>query len=102
MTIVGQAVTKEFISKTTLSVIPACLESFLKKDAGFIRLRRTRVSMTEHLYACDFTYGLISKSQSVHYGFGVAIGILKCNFGGHYFIILMVQICKSSVNVNTI
>ena len=44
---------KEFISKTTLSVIPACLESFLKKDAG-------QASMTEHLYACDFTYGLIS------------------------------------------
>jgi hypothetical protein len=50
-------ITKEFISKTTLSVIPACLESFLKKDAGFIRLRRTGASMTEHLYACDFTYG---------------------------------------------
>ena len=48
------SITKEFISKTTLSVIPACLESFLKKDAG-------QASMTEYLYACDFTYGLISK-----------------------------------------
>jgi len=26
--------TKEFISKTTYIVIPACLESFFKKDAG--------------------------------------------------------------------
>ena len=40
-----KAFTKEFISKTTFTVIPACLESFplvgsLKKDAG-------RASMTE-------------------------------------------------------
>ena len=47
-------VTKDFISKTILSVIPACLESFLKKDAG-------QASMTEYLYACDFSYGFISK-----------------------------------------
>ena len=33
--------TKEFITKTTLTVIPACLESFFKKDAG-------QASMTEH------------------------------------------------------
>jgi hypothetical protein len=32
--------TKELISKTTLTVIPACPESFLKKDAG-------QASMTE-------------------------------------------------------
>ena len=51
-------VTKEFISKTTLSVIPACLESFLKKDAG-------QASMTEYLYACDFTYGLISINKEI-------------------------------------
>ena len=61
-----QLFTKEFISKTTLSVIPALvpalsgisLESFLKKDAG-------QASMTEYLYACDFTYGLISSSSVV-------------------------------------
>ena len=61
-------ITKEFISKTTWSVIPACLVTsatrrgenpsdlfgIVKKDAG-------QASMTEHLYACDFTYGLISK-----------------------------------------
>jgi hypothetical protein len=29
--------TKEFISKITYCVIPACRESFFKKDAGFIR-----------------------------------------------------------------
>jgi hypothetical protein len=49
----GKTITKEFINKTPLSVIPACLESFLKKDAG-------QASMTEYLFACDFTYGLIS------------------------------------------
>ena len=53
MKIADTVFTKEFISKTTLSVIPACLESLLKKDAG-------QASMTEYLYACDFTYGLIS------------------------------------------
>ena len=53
-----KSVNKEFISKATLSVIPACLESFLKKDAG-------QASMTEYLYACDFTYGLISSSSVV-------------------------------------
>jgi hypothetical protein len=39
----------------TLFVIPACLESFLKKDAG-------QASKTENLYACDFIDGFISKS----------------------------------------
>ena len=34
-------VTNRFASKATLTVIPACLESFLKKDAG-------QASMTEH------------------------------------------------------
>jgi len=47
--------TREFITKTTLTVIPACLESFFKffkKDAG-------QASMTEQLKACGFAYGLI-------------------------------------------
>ena len=49
--------TKEFITKTTLTVIPACLESFFKKDAG-------QASMTEHLKACGFAYGLIYSCHS--------------------------------------
>jgi hypothetical protein len=51
-------VTKMFISKTTLSVIPACLESFLKKDAG-------QASMTEYLNLCDHIYGFISNYSKI-------------------------------------
>jgi hypothetical protein len=43
----------EFTSKATLTVIPACLESFLKKDAG-------QASMTNWFQEGDIIYGLIS------------------------------------------
>jgi type II secretory pathway pseudopilin PulG len=46
----NKTITKEFISKITLTVIPACLESFLKKDAG-------QASMTELFKERDLIYG---------------------------------------------
>ncbi|MBM4135321.1 MAG: D-alanyl-D-alanine carboxypeptidase [Nitrospira sp.] len=46
-------VTKEFISKTTYGVIPACRESFFKKDAG-------QAGMTKTKGLCALTHGLIS------------------------------------------
>jgi len=50
--------TKEFISKTTQIVIPACRESFFKKDCG-------QAAMTKKKWLCGLTYGLISNNHSL-------------------------------------
>ncbi len=47
---------KEFISKNTYNVIPACRESFLEKDCG-------QAAMTKNGLRCRFTYELISKLE---------------------------------------
>jgi len=49
---VDSVLTKKFISKTTYGVIPACRESFFKKDAG-------QAGMTKVKGLCVLTYGLI-------------------------------------------
>jgi len=52
-------ITKEFISKTTFYVIPACRESFQKKDCG-------QAAMTKTSLQCRFTYELISNYKRVN------------------------------------